>query len=130
MKIFLTTICALGAILSLDLCQTAKATTEQNFLPNIHLVRGGGRAGGHDFEGRDFGRRDEGAGAEGGGEAASAGHSAMDNAAAAPEDRVHTLDNTGLNTLRNDEGLGDAGWWNGGCAAVDANGNCISYQTN
>lgn len=122
MKILLTTIGSLGVIFSLDMSQTAKATTEQNFLPNIHFVRGGGHVGGHDFRGRD----------EGGGDATAAGRSAADSSAETTADRVHTLDNKGLNDLRNDEGwLGDEGLGGvPGCAEVDANGNCISYQPN
>jgi hypothetical protein len=127
MKFYLTTLCSLGMILLCDAAQAGMATTEQTFLPNIHLVRGGGGHAGR----RAFENRDNGAGMERASEGEAAAHSTTDTSSAAA-DRTHSLDNTPLNNWRNDEGYWGAEGWGGaaGCAETDANGNCISYQTN
>lgn len=124
MKSLWTSTLALVAISTFETIQQAKADSIEPPSPYIHLIRGGGHVGGH-AERRGEGRG-EGYGANRGEGMGTARDIASDHPAA--EDRIHSLDHN----LRNEEGYGlDGDWGMGGgwgCAQVDENGNCISYQ--
>ncbi len=129
MKILITSVIALGTILTVETNQPAKAAYTEINTSNILLARGG-HEGGRGATRSNVGRGDEGYGGERGGNSAAGTGTDRPTATAAPEDRSHTLSNDTSrmdNRLRNDANGGDEGGWSGvGC--FDDHGDPVVCQ--